>query len=275
MSTTAFDRSFVNPHAAVSWRSTIAGLLISFLVFGILLSLGMALGGVSLTDGANLKNSGIIGAVWMLLSVLISVFVGSYFAGRISTFVSSLSGIAHGAVLCALFIGLVLWQFVGFAGWVTKSAASFVGGAVQMGAPAAQGAANQMDLGMNTVLEDRLGDVQFKGDPKTVMTGVATRLIQGNTDSAKNYLAANSNLSRAEIDTRINQLQTQVQQAGEDARQAAASALKVTGWGLFFTSVIGLIVACLGGLMGTAANRLVPVDRSEGVGMRTFRPAHT
>ncbi|MGZ5279925.1 MAG: hypothetical protein ACXWC9_08285, partial [Pseudobdellovibrionaceae bacterium] len=62
---------FATSHPAMSWRSTVAGLMISLFAFAILLSLGVAIGGVSLTDGASLKDSGIMGAIWILVSVLL------------------------------------------------------------------------------------------------------------------------------------------------------------------------------------------------------------
>lgn len=273
MSTTAIERTIVNSHPQMSWRSTVAGFIVSLLVFGILLSLGLALGGVSLTDGADLRNSGIIGAVWMLLSILISLFVGSYFSGRVSNYFSNWTGIAQGAVLCALFIGFVLWQFANFAGVVTRSAGSMIGGAAQM-APAAQGAASQMNIGLNEVVEDNLGGVQFNGDATTIMGGVASRLIRGNPESAKNYLAANSNLTRAEVDRRIAGAEAQLKETGDRAREAAAGAMKVTGWSLFGVTLLGLIVSIIGGVLGIASNRVAPADRV-GVGVRTFRPATT
>jgi len=273
MSTTAFDRNIVDSHPIMSWRATIAGLLVSFLVFGILLSLGVAMGGVSLMDGASLRNSGIMGAIWMLLSIFISLFVGSYLSGRISAFATSWAGIAQGAVLCSLFIGLVLWQFVGLATSMTRSASSLVGSAVQAGAPAVQGAASQMNLGFNEIVEDNLGDVQLKGEPSVIASGVASRLIRGNPESAKNYLARNSNLTRAQVDQRIEGVQAQITEAGDKAQAAAAGALKVTGWSLFLTTLVGLFVSIAGGIAGIRAPRVLV--RDEVSGMQTFRPAHT
>lgn len=274
MSTTAFDSNIVDSHPIMSWRSTIAGLLVSFLVFAILLSLGIAIGGVSLTDGANLRNSGIIGAIWMLASIFIALFAGSYVSGRVSAYVSNWTGVAQGAVLCALFLGIMLWQFVGLATWMTRSAGALVGSAVQAGAPIAQDAASQMNIGFNEIVEDNLGDVQLTGDPQTVAAGVASRLIRGNPESAKNYLARNSNLTRPEVDQRIDGVQAQITEAGDKARTAAAGALKVTGWSLFGTTLIGLLVSILGGIAGAKAHRL-PVSRDEVSSTPSFRPVHT
>ncbi|MEZ0391205.1 MAG: hypothetical protein ACAH59_03245 [Pseudobdellovibrionaceae bacterium] len=275
MATRTSEFEFADSHPAMSWRATIAGLLVSFLIFGILLSLGVALGGVSLTDGANLRNSGILGAVWMLLSIFFALFAGSYFSGRISTFVASWAGVAQGSVLCALFLGILLWQFVGLATWMTKSAGNLVGGAVQAGAPLAQGVAHQLDIGMNDIIEDNLGGVQLKGDARTIAGGLASRLIRGETESAKNYLARNSTLTRTEVDQRIESAQSQLTAAGERAREATAGALKITGWSLFVITLLGLIVSISGGVAGLKAKRKTTVFREESAAIPPFRPATT
>ena len=53
------ESEFSQHHPLVSWRSVLAGLLVSFLTLTILLSLGMAFGGVGLDDGTSLQNAGI------------------------------------------------------------------------------------------------------------------------------------------------------------------------------------------------------------------------
>jgi hypothetical protein len=260
-------------HPAFSWKAVIAGSFISLFVFAILMSLGLAIGGVSLTDGVTLKNSGTFGGLWIIISVLISLFAGGYFTARISNFVSPWIGMAEGAVLAALFMGLVLWQAVGLAGFITRSAGSMIGGAVQAGAPVVQSAGNNMDIGVSNIIEDNMADVQFKTDAKTVMSGVASRMIRGNPDSAKAYLARNTNLTPAQIDAKVADLNTRLQAAANDARVAAAHAMQVSGWSLFAMLVLALIGAVFGGLFGSRVNRSVPVTES---GLRTSRmkPSH-
>lgn len=114
--------------------------------------------------------------------------------------------------------------------------------------------------------------MQLKGNPTTVLSGVASRIIRGNPEGAKRYLAASSNLSVAEVDQRINQLQVQLQKAGDEARLATANALKVTGWSLFAVMVLGGIVSIAGGVMGAVANGEAPASQATLPG---FRPAPT
>jgi hypothetical protein len=276
MATTAEPTNyFAASHPAMSWRSTIAGLLVSLIVFATLLSLGIALGGISLADGASLKNSGIMGGLWLLFSVLLSLFAGSYFSARVSNFTAPWVGMAQGAVLAALFIGVVLWQFFSAASWMTQSAATLMGNAAsvgaQYGAPAAESAVSSLNINVNNLIEDNLDGVQFKGDPSTVMAGVASRIINGNPGGAKRYLVQNSNLTTQEVNQRIDQLQTQVTKALDDARVATANALKVTGWSLFAMMVLGLLVSISAGVMGALANSEEPAVQSTLPGFRPVR----
>lgn len=265
--------NIVEHHPAMSWRSVVAGLLISFFVFGILLSLGIAIGGVSLTDGASLQNAGIMSGVWMLVSVLLSLFAGSYFASRISNYIAPWVGMAQGAVVAALFIGTLFYNIASLASWVASSAGSLASSAVQAGAPAAQQMSSQLNVGVNEIIEDNLAGVQFKGEPTTVMSGVASRLVRGNPDSAKAYLARNSNLSVSDVNTRIDQLQVQLRDAGDKAATAAAGAMKAAGWTLFGTMVLGLIVSVFAGILGSRANAGRPAVDAGFMGFRTFHHA--
>jgi hypothetical protein len=248
-------------HPAISWRSTVAGLIVSLFVFTLLMSLGVAIGGVSLSDGASFRNSGILGGLWIVFSVILSVFTGSYLAARVSHFVSPLIGIAQGAVLASLFMGFVLWQLAGFAGWMARSAGSLIGGAAQVGAPLVQTAAQ--NLNVSEIVEDSMTGVQFKNDPSIVARGVAARLLRGEPDSAKLYLTRNTNLSSAEVDTRIAQLDTQIKQTTEEARVAAARALKITGWSLFTTLLLSMVGGLLGGVLGSQINQKLPIEQAD------------
>lgn len=249
----SFSDRIAEMHPALSWRSIVAGLLVSLFVFAVLMSLGIAIGGVSLTDGASLKNSGIMGGLWVGFSILVSLFTGGYLASRISHFASPLVGLAQGAVVASLFMGVVFWQLAGFTSWVASAAGQAVGSA-----------ANVVDnFSFSDAVEENLVGVEFKGDGAAVMAGVTARLVQGQPEAAKNYLARNSTLTRPQIDTQINAAQAQVQQAMTDARIATANALKVTGWSLFATLIVSMIGALFGGILGSEINQKIPIENAD------------
>src|SRR5690606_28333196 len=129
----------------------------------------------------------------------------------------------------------------GMAGWLTQSAGNFLGGAAQIAGPVASSSANFLGPVVNDVVEDNLAGVQLRGEPQTIATGIASRMLRGDTEAAKSYLARNSNLTVPEVDQRINQLSTQMSQMTENARMAAAQALQVSGWSLFALLIFALI----------------------------------
>ena len=111
-------------HPLVSWRSVIAGLLVTLLTLSILVSLGMAFGGITMTDDTSAQSAGIFTGIWFLISSIIALFAGSYFAARISKFHLNRIGSAQGLVIASLFFGFMLWQTFSAIGWMGRTASS-------------------------------------------------------------------------------------------------------------------------------------------------------
>ena len=265
------ESDFAHLHPLVSWRSIVAGLLTTLLCLGALLALGMAIGGVSLEDGADAQTSGIMTGVWFLISSIISLFVGSYFAARISKFHTNRIGSAQGVVIAALFFGLFLWQTFAAIGWAGRTATN-AAGTIGSGAASVIGQASG-NATVNNLVEDALGDLNLKSDPEVVASGVVSRLIKGNTEGAKNYLARQAGITPSEADTRIAQLRQQVDQAMVQARETAANALQGAGWSLFATLVLGAASAIGGGALGSRANFRKPLTREQVDAVTDFRTA--
>lgn len=258
----------MNMHPLVSWRSVIAGLLVTFLTLATLLSLGMAFGGIGLDDGSSLQGAGIFTGVWFLVSALISLFAGSYFASRVSKFHTNRIGAAQGLVIAGLFFALFLYQTMSAVGWAGR----MTGQAVSSGASAAASGASQAagNPAVNNVIENALGDLNLRSDPNIVITGVANRLLRGDAEGAKTYLARQANISEAEADRRIAQLRAQVDETMTQARVMTARALQATGWTLFATLVLGAAASIGGGALGTRANMRRPLARERVV--EGYRP---
>lgn len=259
-------------HPLVSWRSIIGGLLVTLLSQTILISLGMAVGGISLdVGGTSAASAGVFTGIWFLISSLISLFAGSYFAARISKFHTNRIGSAQGLVIAALFFGFFLWQTVATIGWVGRTAGQAIGGSAQMiGTGLNQASQNPL---VGEVVEDALGDLNLRSPPQVVISGVASRLIRGNSEGAKNYLARQAGISPAEADRRIAQLQTQVNQVLTQASEGAIKALQALGWSLFATLLLGTAAAVSGGALGSRANLRKPLTREQVEAISEFRTA--
>lgn len=255
--TDILENDHATMHPLISWRSVMAGLLISFFTMIGLLGLGMAFGGINMNEDTSAQSAGIFTGVWFLASALISIFVGSYFAARVSKFQTGRIGSAQGLVIATLFLGFFLYQTLATIVSMGGAAGSIIGGVSRV--------ADQPGV-MNTVsqlAENALGDMNLRSDPGVVAQGVATRLIRGNTDGAKNYLAMQAGITSEEADARIVQLKTQADKAIGDAKAGAGDALQATGWSLFLLVILGALSSVLGGALGSVANFRNPLSREQ------------
>jgi hypothetical protein len=88
---------------------------------------------------------------------------------------------------------------------------------------------------------------------RQTMAAVATALMKGNTENAKALLAANTSMSQADIDSTLQDLAAQVDKYKADVQAAADAAAHYTAtamWIIFFSSLIALVAAAIGGWLG-------------------------
>lgn len=250
-------------HALISWRSIVAGFLIAMFTMIGLLGLGLAFGGIGLDEDTSARGAGIFTGVWFLISSLISIMIGSYFAARISKFRLGRIGSAQGLVIAALFLGFFLYQTIsaiGFAGSATGALIGKSGRAIATGV----GRASESTMIQNTVKnlsEDALGELNLRSSPSVVAEGIGSRLIQGDTESAKNYLAREAGITPTEADARITQIKAQLDRVIDEVKEGTATALKSTGWSLFLLFFLGALSAIGGGALGSVANFRKPLTR--------------
>lgn len=259
----------VSAHPLISWRSMIAGLLVALFSYMILIAAGVAVGGTSLIDGlqADAQSAGLMTGAWVMVSAALSLALGSYFAARVSKYAAPLVGSAQAVVIAALFFGLMTLQMMTAIGLMGRAVGSIAGAAGQ----------GMSSMASSTVVADAvdssLQGLDLKAPPATVAEGVTTRLLQGNPEAARDYLARQSGVAPAELQERINVLQTQVQTAVADAGSKAARALAATAWSLLAMMIVGLIGSVLGGFWGARENVRVPLARMETGRRTTMRPA--
>lgn len=260
-STAPLETDHLNMHALISWRSIVAGLLVTLFAMTGLIGLGLAIGGISLDADTSAKSAGLFSGIWFVASSIISLFAGSYFAARVSKFRTSRIGSAQGLVIAALFLGLVLWQTMAAIGAAGNAVGNIIGKTGEVAAIGAQKASNSPAISntVSNITESALGDLNLKSDPTTVAQGLGTRLVRGDTEGAKRYLAYQSGMTVAEADQRIATMRADVDKAINDAKEATAVALKSTGWTLFGLVVLGALAAVGGGAVGSMANFRKPL----------------
>ncbi len=113
---------------------------------------------------------------------------------------------------------------------------------------------------VQNIIERSLGDdLNLKSEPQIVAQGLAARLLQGNDDAAKNYLAYQTGRSRAEIEQRFAQLKSDFTATAQQVGSDVARGISTASWVLFGTLILGMIFAVLGGSWGASANFRKPL----------------
>lgn len=256
-STATREQHHGSTHTLISWGAIFSGLVIALITYAVLISLGIGFGGSSaanmIQDGGEVKALAMGAAIWIGLSVLISLAVGSYFAARTSTFVTGRMGGAQGVVIGALFFGLMLasaGQAVGFAG---KGLAGMMGA---IGVGAGSLAANQT---VQTAVENGIGATNLKSEPSIVVKGLITRLIQGDSEAAKAYLANQTGLSSEELDAKYAEVEGKFKAVARDVGVKTADAVSASAWMMYWILLAGIAASALSGAFGTRRNFKKPV----------------
>lgn len=127
------NSSTPNAISRINWGAIFAGTFIAILFqlfFGLL---GLAVGLSVLSPGQAIspQSVGIGTVIWLVIVTLISVFIGTFAAGRYASFQSKFDGIFHGITTLAFLTVMSLFLF-------TSGISSIVGGTLEMGIQAAQ-----------------------------------------------------------------------------------------------------------------------------------------
>jgi hypothetical protein len=122
----------------ICWRSIFTGFFVTVLVYLILTAFGAGIGGfraAHIIDRSE-NGSGLFtgAAVWLGLASVVSLFVGSYFATRISTTPNRKIGGAHGVVISAIFFLYLMYGAGNMLGSLTQITGNLVA-ANTMGSP--------------------------------------------------------------------------------------------------------------------------------------------
>jgi hypothetical protein len=232
----------------------------------------MGIGGLSLVNTIQDNSSGNALAIgsgfWIVLCALVSLFVGSYFAARVSNYITGRIGATQGLVIASVFF-LFMALNLGITIGATSRGVGNVIGAV--GGGVADLSKNQQ---VQQIADQLIVDRNLKSEPEVVVAGIVSRIAQGNTEGAKSYLANQAGMTRAEADQRINQVSAQLNTALKDAGVAAGRVVSGMGWTFFAIILFGTLCACLGGALGSRANFRHPLTRDISHPVGELHPAY-
>lgn len=243
------------------WKSLFAGLLITVMGHMILSSLGTAVLGLTAKSAIENETGGVAlltgYGLWMGFSAIVSLFLGSYFAVRISKNVTNKVGAAHGFVLSSAFFIILTIVATSALGTLAMGFGHLVSGI-------GQGAAS---IGSNTRVQDTInqafGTTTFKADPKVVAEGLTTRLLQGDVASARAYYAYQTGMSEAQVAANVDALNARFEATVKEVGDKAATATAATGFTLFVLYVVGVVAAMFGGRVAAHANVSRPLAVEE------------
>ncbi len=273
----------------LSWGSIIAATFVILAVQITLTLLGMAIGFSTInptTEQSPFAGITTGAAIWWALSFIISLFIGGWFAGRLSGIPSRFSGAVHGiiswgfaSVIMVYFLTTTLGVLIGGTFGVVRSTIAGTGQVLAAVAPyAAQAtgqAAESADVTWSQIRQEAMQLLRGEGDQAAAgneVTEALRRLLQNpdqvteqDREAFVDVLAARTELSREEardrVDSWINSYQSALAQAqgtaSDVAQQAeqyleqAAGALATAALWAFIMMLLGGIAAAVGGALGS------------------------
>jgi hypothetical protein len=266
--------SLVDVHAqpTMRWSAIVGGWLVATGVASLLYVAGLALGFSAFDPynaDATAKSIGMGTAVWMVLTWATALFLGgmfaSWFDGRSDQTVGTLHGITVWGLSVAvsgLLLAVGLTQGIQGGSAIVRGAATtglatagVTASQVSMRGPAS-GATDDAIMGLQAQLTQRIAQSTTRGTDqldRRSMAAVASALLKGHTETAKTLLAANTSMSQAEIDQTLQGMSAQVDKYKADVQAAADAAAHYAAtamWIVFFSTLLALVAAALGGWLG-------------------------
>lgn len=127
------------PAFRLSWGAVFAGLVVALALQAVLMLLGTAIGLTAMDDGAG-RGLGIGAGIWLILSVLVSLYVGGLVTGRLAGVLTRGDGALHGILMWGLSTILALYL-------VASGVSSLLGGAVHLASSGAAATAGTVAQG--------------------------------------------------------------------------------------------------------------------------------
>ena len=270
-STVAVD---VHTHPSLRWGAVIAGWMVAGGIALLLYAAGIALG-FHMFDpydtSGTAKGLGIGTAVWMVLTWVVSLFLGGMFASWFDGRDDQTTGCLHGVTVWGLSLAMATTLLaLGLSG-------AAVGGGALLGGSAA-GAHGDNSHGAHVVagsdamvrlqaqIAQRLGTApgagsnagaqamasSREGDQGTAAM-IATALLADHPDTASALFQANGGMDAAQANGAVQSLTPQVNQAKADLKAAAdktAHYAALAMWTVFLSLLLALLAAAAGGWLG-------------------------
>ncbi|HET9378730.1 MAG TPA: hypothetical protein VFO40_27410 [Chthoniobacterales bacterium] len=197
------DAAYVASHTAevvtrrISWGAIIGGTIIALVTQITLSLLGIGIGAstIHVQSGQTGSGLGSGSAIWLVLTILISLFAGGYVAGRLAGFPAKQEGMLHGLITFGLatllslyFLTTALGAIIGGAGAALGSVLNVAGHGIATAAPKVADAAQQKlaEQGID------LSNLQAQADELLRQTGKPQLQPENLQSQAKNTVSQNT-----------------------------------------------------------------------------------
>lgn len=270
---------------SICWKSVLAGTIFALATAWIMYLFGGALG-ISLINPYAQDPTGGLGygaGAWIFITWLVSLFLGGLVAGRVSDGADHTSGMIHGTVVWSVCIVLTISlgvmgvsNFLQAGGDLIKSSAAAGAMYVVSDTKSADNTLDTTPKGLNTLalesdikqqisqssaISSQGQQIVNPNDIKKSVTQlnsiqliqVASYLLQGDTDAAKNVIAINTDLSTDDINRIFNNLNEKVQQYKQNIKAYTDKAANYTAavlWIVLISNLASLLAAMVGGVVG-------------------------
>ncbi|MFC5435540.1 hypothetical protein ACFPME_03175 [Rhodanobacter umsongensis] len=271
--------------AGMSWGAILAGWLVAVGIAFLMYVAGLAMGFSAFDPydaDATAKGIGAGTCAWLVLTWVVSLFVGGMFASWFDGRDDQTTGVMHGITVWGLSIaasGLLLALGIGGAIGSGATLVSGAAGGVHGRAMTHHGIRGMGDSDASTLLQAQLmqrirqtssagaplADASAAGsgmdrrsapplDPRTA-NAATLALLADHPDTARALLGANTSMSQADIDSTVQGLSADVSQAKANLKAAADTAAHYSAmamWVLFVSLLLSLLAAAFGGWIGAA-----------------------
>lgn len=256
---------------AICWGAIFAGWFVATATAILMYVLGTAIGitAIDLSNAEALSEKvAAVSLIWVALSWLVSLYLGSYFAaslGRNSIYhCGKKEGIAVWAfsTVLTVLVGVTGLGITGATGVLAtaeagKAAAPYIAKAAEANEGFPIPANYQVNL-KDTISEimgartDATTSNQTRIHPRTYGM-VSLELLYGDESEAKRILDMHTNLSRAEINTVVSKMAQQTEEFKAKAKAAAEKVARYTAFAMgaaFWINLLSLFAAIAGGKAG-------------------------
>ncbi|MBI5644038.1 MAG: hypothetical protein HY954_11270 [Deltaproteobacteria bacterium] len=249
----------------LSWGSVFAGVVVAMVTFLTLelLGLGVGLGLINPAAEQRFAAVGIGTGIWMVLSTIISLFVGGWVTSWVSGTATPMRGILHGIVMWGLVTLLSFYLMTSAVGSLIGGFAGVIGtGITGMAGVAPQAITQQAGLPgniLNDVQQVLRQSARSGADQQAVIGSLTTLFIRGDAatsadrDRVINALVANTTLSRPVATGLVNNWVAQFSQfrgVAATAGQQVTETLSSAALWAFFAMILGAGAAGFGGWLG-------------------------